>query len=202
MALWADFHPRVMPYVMGCPFPTVDQALIDSARDFCAKTHCWVFTSTSNVYPFDSRAEFDIDTETEVVKVMSLAVNGQVYDIKATTALRDDWRTNPPDDCTLYHDNRSEFLIFPVPASTDAVDMKMSLKPTYAATGVDDEVFSLYAEGIAAGARARLQRMPRQPWTDLSQAQIDGLAHMAAIQRAANVDFARTMNHRVQKAAL
>lgn len=199
MKLWADFHPRVMPYVIGCPTPTVDTALIDVAREFCTKTSCWEFTSTANVYPYDSRAEFDADTGTEVVKVLSLVVNGEEYDIKSTRDLPPTWRTDPPDDNTLYHDNRTEFLIFPVPAETDTVEMKMVLRPTLSATTVGDEVFDLYAEAIAAGVRSKLQRMPRQPWTDLVQAQIDDAQYQKAIHSAANADFARTRNHRVTK---
>ena len=200
MKLWSDFYSRVMPYVLGCPNPTVDAALIDAARDFCTKTKCWKQTEPASVSPGFSRGYFDLPAGSEIVQIKRVTVNGKDYDIKDASDVPDDWEANPPDDCTLYHDTQSEYLLFPAPTSADAIVFTLILQPTYAGTGVDDETHALYAEAIAAGARAKLQRMPRQDWSDMAQAQIDGLFFNAQMHAAANREFMRAKSHRVTKA--
>lgn len=202
MKPWADFHPRVMPYVLGCPIPTVDAALVDMAREFCLNTRCWTVENIGHGFAGQARGEFDIPAGTEILRVLEVTVNGRPYKVKSTSELPKTWRESAPDDCTLYHDTQAEYLIFPAPTGTESIVMKIALAPTYAGTGVDEETFAMYAEAIAAGARAKLQRMPRQEWTDLVQAQIDGAAYISAQHSAANRDFMRSGNHRVQKAGL
>ncbi len=146
--------------------------------------------------------DFDLPMYSEIVRVGRCIVNGRDYDIKPAADLPEDWETNPPSDNTLYHDTQQEYRLFPAPAQADVISMTTYLRPTLAGTGVDDETFALYAEAIAAGARAKLQRMPRQPWTDLNHAGIDGIDFMRQINAAANRDFMRSTPHRVKKAGL
>jgi hypothetical protein len=202
MKLWEDFHPRVMPWVLGCAIPVVDNALIDVAREFCMKTKRWEQENATTGFSGFSRFDFDVPVGAEIVQVENVTVGGIDYDVKPLKDIPSDWATNPPDDNTLYHDNQTECLIFPAPSSTDAISMTLVLQPKLSGTGVSDEVFDLYAETIAAGARSKLQRMPRQPWSDMQQAQIDGLQFMSQMNAAANLDFMRTKAHRVKKAGL
>ncbi len=202
MKLWADFYPRVMPYVMGCPAPVVDAALIDAAREFCEKTSCWKQTERVYAIGGQSLLEFELPMYSEIVRVGRCIVNGLDYAIKPAADLPEDWESNQPSDHTLYHDTQQEYRLFPAPAQADVISMTTYLRPTLAGTGVDDETFALYAEAIAAGARAKLQRMPRQPWTDLNHAGIDGIDFMRQISAAANRDFMRSTPHRVKKAGL
>ncbi|MBQ0917448.1 hypothetical protein KBW71_03265 [Hydrogenophaga aromaticivorans] len=201
MKLWVDFHPRVMPYVLGCPIPVVDTALIDAAREFCHKTLCWKQTELAYVSG-QTLFEFDMPFGTELVKVGRVRVNGKEYDIKTSDDLPEDWDSNTPDDKTLYQDNQLEYRIFPVPTAADEISMTLHLKPSADGIGVDDEVFSMYSDAIAAGARAMLQRMPRTAWFDMTQAAVDGQAFMSRINYAANLNFMRSKHHRVAKAGL
>lgn len=199
MKVWADFHTRVMPYVLGCPSPTVDAALIDSAREFCQRTKCWTQNEPAYVFTGEARGEFDIPSGTDLLQVKRVTVNGKDYKVKDAADLPEDWATNPPNDNTLYQVSQLEYLIFPMPSAADAISMTLVLQPTYSGEGVDDETHDLYAEAIAAGARARLQRMPRQDWTDISQAAIDGAYFTSQVHYAANRDFMRAKHHRVTK---
>lgn len=203
MAVWADFYPRVMPYVIGCPIPTVNTALIDAAREFCNKAKTWQSVKTLTIVAAQSLYAFPLEPGEEVVKIDRFTVNGKEFiEILSARDLPDDWQTNPPSCDAIYQKNATEFLLFPAPAATDVVALTLYLRPTQDGTGVDDPTFEEHAEAIASGARAMLQRMPRQDWTDLSQAQIDAGSFMTAMHSAANRDWLRMKNHRVTKAGL
>ena len=203
MAVWADFYPRVMPYVIGCPSPTVDTALIDTAREFCKKCRTWETIKTLTVVADQNLYAFPLAAGEEVVKIDRFTVNDEEFtEILSDKDLPSDWQTNPPTDDAIYQKSATEFLIFPAPALTDVVTLTLYLRPTENGTGVDDATFDEHAEAIASGARAKLQRMPRQDWTDLQQAQIDAVSFMTAMHSAANRDFMRMKNHRVTPAGL
>lgn len=203
MAVWADFYPRVMPYVMGCPSPTVDTALIDVSREFCTRAKTWVVERTLTIPAVQNLHDFPILAGEELVKVARYTVNGKDHDkIMDVADLPTDWQINTPTTEALYQKSATEFLIFPAPALTDVVVLTLYLRPSLDATEIDDVTFNEHAEDIASGARANLQRMPRQPWTDLQQASIDGMQFERSIHRAANKDFLRMKERRVQKAGL
>jgi hypothetical protein len=203
MAVWADFYPRVMPYVLGCPVPTVDTALIDAAREFCTSAAVWVVEPTLTIASVQSLHDFPLVAGEELVKVAKYTVNGKEFtDIKTVRDLPDDWRTNPPTTQSFYQKSATEFLIFPAPALTDVVVLELVLRPTLDAAEIDDATFAEHGKAIAQGAKAELQRMPRQPWTDLTQAQIDGLAFEAEIHSAANKGWRYTAHKRVTKQVL
>lgn len=203
MAVWADFYPRVMPYVLGCPTPTVDAALIDASREFCTAAKTWVVERTLTIASVVNLHDFPLLAGEELVKLARYTVNGKDHDkIMDVADLPTDWQINTPTAEALYQKSATEFLIFPAPALTDVVVLTMYLQPTLDGTGVDDATFNEHGKAIAQGARSELQRMPRQPWTDMQQATIDGMQFAQATHYAANKDFLRMKERRVKKAGL
>ncbi len=191
MKTWAEFHSLVLPSVLGCPIPTMDNALRLTARDFCKRTREWreseSFTAQGIVNLFD----IDIPPGTELVRIISADVAGEPLDIFGRGELPTDWATcTPPDG--LYHVGTTEYRVFPVPPANARITIESALMPSNTGTGVGDDVFDRYAEAIADGALCRLMKMPRQPWSDINLAGIHDRDYERAVHHAANRDFAQT----------
>lgn len=203
MKAWAAFYPHVLPYVIGCPNPTVDHALREAARQFCLDSKAWQETEESEA-DGGNRYFFDESGQTELVQVVRASVGGRDLDIFGAHQLPADWEARPPCGRALYHLNEEEYVLFPVPAAGQVISLTQAMRPSLIGGGVGDDVFKHHAEAIASGAKSRLMRMPRQAWTDLEQAGICNTEFAAGIQRAANRSFMQTRpaSRRVKKAGL
>lgn len=201
MKLWEDFHPRVMPYVIGCPTPMVNQALTDAAREFCVTTKAWQETEEFPAFADVSVLDFDKPTGTEVLQVMGVKVDGKplrVLNHISVPTPEEEGGVNPQ---TIYRVNEEQYRILPQPSAGQAVSITLALRPMQSGAGVGDTVFEKYVETIAAGARAILQRLPRRDWTDMAQAGIDRAKFDKDMYWIANQPFMQNepSQHRVRK---
>ncbi len=191
MKAWAEFHVHVLPDVLGCPHPVVDRALCDAAREFLLATKAWQETEEFDAEGDTNLFDFDLPSQTELVQVVRGSVAGEALDIYGVSKLPTDHATRQP-RCGLYHANDEEYLLFPKPSAGQVVSITLAVRPLLAGPGVGDQVFKKHAELIAAGAKARLLKKPRQPWTDLEQAVIFQSEFNDGIHTAANRDFMHT----------
>ena len=206
MKAWADFHPYVLPDVPGCPEPMLDQALRETARDFCTRTKAWAewmdpLTASS------ARAlyEFEPDAGTEVVAALAATVGEDGYAVIGAQALPAAWQDGKQGcvkDKTLIHVSSKEFILYPAPSAGQRITLQLALRPTMAGTGVGDVIFDEFAEAIAAGAKAKLMARPRKEWTDLQSAAMYGMEFERRVTLAANKDWHQSAQQRVSKAAL
>ncbi len=78
--IWSDFYSWVLPSVQGCPNPTLDLHIRQSAIEFCRRTLCWVRTlDPVEANGMDIRFDLDLLSQTQAVKLMAVAVNGLEY---------------------------------------------------------------------------------------------------------------------------
>lgn len=192
MKAWGEFYPHVLPFVIGCPNPTVDHALRTAAREFCLDTKAWQETEEFTADGTTNRFEFEVSGQTELVQVMRASAAGNDLDIHGRSLLPADWQTIPVCHDGLYHLNEVEYLLFPRPLPGQAISITLALRPSSRGQGVGDDVFEKHVEAIAAGAAYRLLRMPRQPWTDLEQASISKALFDKGVSDATNRDFMHT----------
>lgn len=204
MKLWADFHPYVLPDVTGCPIPLLDQALRDTARDFCTRTKAWrqwmdPFTASgsSSVY------EFEADQGTEVVAAVAVSVAGEDYSVLGSHALPASWQSGEQGrikDKTMVHISSSEGVFYPMPMAGDSIVFQLALRPPMSGTGVGDVIFAEFTEAIAAGTKARLMAKPRKEWTDLQTAAMFGMQYERMVHLAANTAWHQSAERRTTKA--
>lgn len=185
MKSWEDFHPRVMPYVIGCPVPMVNQALVDASREFCRTTHAWQETEVFPAFTGFDAFDFDKPFGSDVVRVIRASVDGRPLKIQHVGMIPRFDNEIGERGATLYRINDEQYRILPLPQAGQQVSITLSLSPTESGAGIGDEVFNRFAATIAAGARAILQRLPRRDWTDLTQAQIDATRFVTDMNRAA-----------------
>ena len=203
MKAWAEFHPLVLLHVLGCPNPVMDGALRHAAREFCEGSKAWqeteTFTGTG-----EATFEFDLPSQSELVQVMRATVRGKDVDIYGAHHLPADWQERPPRNPGLYHVDVDQYALLPAPGVDEGIAITFAIRPSLFGRGIGDHVFATHAETIAAGAAARLLKMPRQPWTDIEQAAIFRTEFTTGIGHAANRPFMQThpTSRRVKKAVI
>lgn len=204
MKLWADFHPYVLPDVFGCPEPLLDQALRETARDFCTRTKVWrqwmdpfAASGTSNVI------EFDAEPGSEVVAVTALTVDGDDYSVLGSQDLPSGWQSEKHGNLkekTMVHINSQEGFFYPTPLAGQIIIFQLALRPTMTGTGVGDVIFAEFTEVIASGTKARLMVKPRKEWTDLQTAAMFGMHYERMVHQAANTAWRQSAERRTTKA--
>jgi len=163
---------EVMPDVPGCSLPIAKTAIRNAVIELCNKSKVWV----TDHAPIDSVAlqaayPFAPATETLVCAVITAYYDGRKMEpaIQTDIASRyDNWteKTGTPTD--YLQESESEIILFKKPdaAIAGALTMKVALKPTRAANGVESWIVEKYLEEIAHGAKAKLFAMQKKPWTD------------------------------------
>lgn len=168
MRTWDWFYPKVLPDVLGCPEPTVDEHLRDAARRFCFKTGCWR-ADLDRILTRAGRADYDISypDSADGVRLIGATLGGhdiglEVADV--SMARRREGRSGRDRLRTM--DLRTATLM-PTPA-IDGSELRIEavLQPSQDAEGVPDNIGDLYRLEIATGALASLLMMNKQPWTN------------------------------------
>lgn len=191
----SQFFPRLLPQVLGCSEPLAQQALLDSAIEFCSQ-------SLAVVQPLDPitvpvgfpTVEIETPTDTQVAQVMSAMFDGQLLEglpswESATLSAPDGtprafWGQDIDE---VYH-----LTLLPAPDRLvrNALLVRVALQPTRSATQVQDILYDRYADAIISGALAYLYAVPDQPFTNEPKAQMMA-SRARARTNAARGDAAR-----------
>lgn len=173
MAALTAFHSRILPMVPGCPEPTVNQAIIDSCIDFCERSHIItrkldpVFTASSR-----SEVEFDLPDQSRLVRLTVVKVDGKDIDPSLEAEIDPNGSSMVSGKPRVYGTtDEGTIRLHPVPDQRYKVQAYAALKPSRAATSVDDELFEEWGEFIAAGALYRLLVMG-STWGNPAQAKV------------------------------
>lgn len=171
----SQFFPRLLPYVVGCPEPLAQQALLDSAIEFCRRSQ--VLTTTLPLITITAnQADYTLTapTDTQVDQVLKVWYDGTLMSsapYETATALFN------PDGTPRYFFGRYAGDVFnitllPTPEKTitDGLMVRVSLRPTRSTAQVNDILFDRHVEGVVAGAMGILMAIPDQPFTDMKLA--------------------------------
>lgn len=187
MKLLADFFPRIGTHVVGCPEPTMSQALLDSAIAFCEDS----LVQREMLDSFSTEIgtasyEMDPPAQQKVARVLDVVVDGvKLKNIPQDVAVGIQKVSGQP---TGYYTTRSgytfEVVLYPVPDKVCTVSVLAALKPSRTATQLDDDLFERWVEPIVAGAIARITAIPNQPFSDMSKSQYAALTAAAMAKKA------------------
>ena len=200
--IWSDFYSWVLPSVPGCPNPTLDLHIRQSAIDFCRRTLCWVRTlDPVEANGMDIRFDLDLPNQTQAVKLMAVAVNGMQYLLVDTQRGLQLVRQGSGADFSFTQDKLT-LDVHPLRARGDSVEVDMALAPSFNASSIETDVASPYLQEIAQGALATLQTIAGVAWSDPGLAGINKALfnqrvatvamHFARGQGAARVVSSRT----------
>lgn len=171
------FFPRLLPSVLGCPEPLAQQALLDSAIEFCGRSLA-VTTTLDAVTLREGLASFEVETPTNttIAQILNLWYDGRELESAAyadATAMS----TSNGDPRFFYGEDIDEVFnitLMPAPDRTvrSGVIVRAALKPTRTATTVHNVLFERYVQAITDGAQAILLAIPDQPFSDETKAQV------------------------------
>lgn len=170
--------PDVVSMVPACPEIIAERAIRAAVIELCEKTDAYqkqldAVTVHKGIYEYDLEPPIG----TNVHRIIWVTYDGKPLEPVSTGLLeqrQENWRKETGTPEYFVKDGLELFNLVPVPneVKANAVEIRVSLKPTQSATSCDDLVMTDHRDTIINGALFRLCRMPSKDWTDLGAAQI------------------------------
>lgn len=160
-------RPYVQPHVIGCPVPLVDQAIVRSVIEFCARTGVWRYEqATQAVVKATTKYGFAPPAGAKVERVLAAWLDGKPLKVLNATDMlgAQGWLTETGAPYALVALNDSQYRVYPL--GDGDVDMIVTLKPARTATTIEDDIFEAHVDAIADGALARLMAQPGKSWSN------------------------------------
>ena len=169
-----EFLPDVMPFVPNVPEFAAINAIREACIKFCQRTWYWqVDLPVMDLVAGKSVYEFNVPPESRIVgiaqvyyKEILLIPKGQ--DELARLYRDTNWKTLEGEPRYYTQRSRNEITLVPTPVKDDpdTLYVRVALAPTQDAQGVETEIYELFLEPIAGGAKAILYNTPGQPYFD------------------------------------
>jgi len=190
---WSDWFDAVLPECPGVSQEMATYHIKQAAIDFFRKSKAWVVdqgpmsvSGGSNTY------DWEPPTETEVERPLKVWFNKSAITGKSRNWLSAKYGDFMQAEGIPEHycqDTQDQIILVPGPNSTApaALTAKIAVRPTQAAAGIDPVYFGRYFDAIASGAKARLMRMGKKPWSDPAlstfyQAEFDSAVDKALLE--------------------
>lgn len=175
-----ELYRRILPYVPGCPEPTVDLAIIEAATEFAERTQI-VFSVEVPISLVNGKSTYYVapDFEVEVDLITNVFCAGRELSLVTPTSLHDQlpgWETSESSEPTHYSTFGAvgSITVYPKPANVNGRKLRVfaSWVPSFDVTEIPDDLSRGYARDIVEGAKARLMMIPDRKWTNLQLAGI------------------------------
>lgn len=168
-----DFYRYVVVECPGAPDELLRQAIVQTAKDFCSRTHAWNEIQD----PIDlvsDEADYDLEFQAGAspITVDKLWCGGRQLTAVTMAQIGNtlpDWRT-ATSTAPLYFNMANSLLsvrVFPTPKDpTEQLVLQVVFEPTLAATTLPDFLLDGHSELIATGAKGRLMLMHNKQWSN------------------------------------
>lgn len=191
--LITDFARHVTQWAPGAPSASVAQAILDAAKQFLTETQVW--NEVQQPIPLQANVQtYDMDAP---IGARCIAIKDIYAPYLSTGRLRGvtldelarmmpNWQTaqasgndlGPQSGSPSIYTRAFDFTTFnlypmpvaPLPTTNGYLQVHGVYTLLDSATSIPDDVVERYREAIVLGARARLQAMPAQTWTNERQA--------------------------------
>lgn len=167
---WSDFSPYVLPHVIGCPDPTMEQHVRLAAIEFFRRTLSWREVLDAVLTDGTELAEIDLPAQTQIVKIKSVSVAGREFPLVETSHGMELASASPGSEFAFTHDGRT-LSVYPVQAPGVMVSADAALAPSITSTTLPDTLAYQHMQDIAHGAIASIKRIHGQAFTDPDGAQ-------------------------------
>lgn len=189
---YLDLLPSILPSVPDCPDNTIELAIREAAIELCEKSEAYQLeldpiTSISGTYEYD----LEVPSGTNIYRLLWVTYEGNILEPVSSQLLeqRDpDWRDETGVPLYFIRQPNDLFWVVPVPSSgvTDAIRMRVVLRPNRSSTSLDTEFVNDYYDTIVNGALFRLLRIPSKSWTNMVGAATYGSLFFEGIEMAKN----------------
>ena len=172
------FIPYILPEVLGCPDPMINQALVLSAIDFCRETSAWS-EILDPILLVDGQQDYVIappaDAYTSAIRDVWLgSVKLEAKTMQALQLTLPNWTTATSTQPSYYNSamTRGSIRLYPIPMNT--VDLSIVVRAAYtplaSATTFPDFLGQEHLDILASGAKSRLMAMPGASWSNPAMA--------------------------------
>lgn len=189
---WASFKNLTQPFLPGCPWASIVEALQRSAAEFYERSHVWRTEPAVTFNTVAGQADYSPVLPGKIAKVSSVhIVNGHyLQKIRRGYINPQDYQDNGTPREYL-EKNDTTITIFPTPGEVLTVAIDCSMKPDrITSTGIQDYLFQSHAERIASGAIYRLASTPiAAQWSNSELAAV----HLQNFERGIDLAMARDM---------
>lgn len=169
MAAFSSFTPYVQPDVDGAPLVLIEDAIRDGCRRFALDT--WLITSDVTIPTVDATQSYTVTAATgmEICGIKTISIDGAapIEPIQEDTAKRYVQAAGTP---TGYWFKNNLLWLYPTPDAVVSLAVEAIIRPTVAATTVDDK-FVEYRDAVAAWAKYTLMSMVGKPWSNPPEAE-------------------------------
>ena len=154
-----SFRDYTVPELPGCPLSIVDQAIMETLREFFHRTQYWQEDLTA-IDVVAAQTEYELDpssSNSEIDAVVTVEQDGSELEAGVDYKL----------------DDTKKLLVLnnePDAASTGGLEVKVALKPRLTATRIPERMFNDWVYQIAAGVKGKLMALPKMKWTDQQMA--------------------------------
>lgn len=177
------FLPRVLTSVIGCPDGLARQAVVDAAIEFCEETGIVrMMADTANTVPGVGTYDVYVPSGQRVAltqrtwygtKELKPASSQQIDNVLAYAPGVDDATKSAGEPTSFYEIAPGEVAVFPIPLEIKPLTFRVVTKPARAATQLEDVLFEDWVDAVVAGALARIQIIPDQPFSSPPLAQMN-----------------------------
>lgn len=189
-----DLYHEIAIDCPGAPEPLINNALVTALREFCNRTRFW----RRDLVPVDlvaGQAEYTLtapdDSEIVTLALVQFTPSPDLPLVPRSTIELDrdfpGWRNSQASQPAFYYQPTAN-TIRPVYTPSENVAgglaVTAALRPTMAATEMDEGVYQEYGSEIVAGAKARLQMSPGKPWSAPDFATLNAGLFAGAVGRA------------------
>lgn len=178
VVLLSDWYDEVLPEIPGAPPLTlVSNAIRGAAREFCQRTMIWrARTVTLTISSSSATYAFALGTSTALAEVAEVWLDNKTLLKPIIPGDVDkqfpNWRTEVSTPERFWLDGDRSIVFVPIPDAAGEIDMELALKPSTTGTDVPSVLKSRYFEEIGYGAKYRLMRMKKKPWSDADNASL------------------------------
>lgn len=192
----SSFMSRILPHVTGCPDVLAEEALLDTAIEFCEKT----LIIQKTLDPMSARrgaSEYELDAPSDQEVILPVSVWFKTRKLVAVPAdnvwnvqafnLRVPGTDAVEGEPTAYFWVANRTIgVYPVPEETHsaAITVRAALKPKRTATQLEDALFDDWIDPMVTGTLARLHAMKDQAWSSADRALLRSREFRASVQRA------------------
>lgn len=168
-----DFYPFIMPEVLGCPDPTVRNAILLAAIELTRESLSWTEIQDP-IKLIDGEPDYDIDVPqgAYLVTVRDVWVGSRrlkPQTVASISMAMPDWQTTKSNEPVYYNQavDRGALRVYPTPYNpTASMVVRAAYAPLPTATSLPNFLGQQQMEVMAAGAKSRLMLMPGQPWSN------------------------------------
>lgn len=163
MKTFEKFFPDLMPNVPGCPEVAAERALLRASQRFCELTFAWRATlEPITTVAGTDEYELGLPERTEFIRVEEANFNTREIEVSMPNARRGRCSGRDFVECM----DGKTIVMHPVPAATGSLVLKVTLKPSDRAIGVEDFLFDQYSMVIAQGAEGLLKQHAQKQYSD------------------------------------